>query len=682
MDIPSIQTTYFPLTGGLNLVTPPLSLKDGLCRDAVNFECDVDGGYRRVAGYERFDGQTEPSSITYYALPISSFSDTVANGDIITGVTSAETATVLASDDDNIYITKASGAFESSGEVLNVSGSPVAISSASQNAGGAPTSALDATYTNLAADIYRALITAVPGSGSILGVWMYNDIVYAFRNNAGGTAAAMYKSTSSGWSLVNLNNEISFTNANTDVGDGDTLTQGGVTATILRVVVETGTLQSGTNTGRLIIGAPTGGNFTAGAATSTGSGALTLSGAESAITLAVGGRYEFVNHNFGGSSGTFRMYGASGTNKLFEFDGTVYVPITTGLPVDTPNHIAVHLNYLITTYDSSLQRSSIGAPYMWTVITGAAELAVGESVTQILPIVGSNNSAAMAVFTRNKTMMLYGSTEADLQLVTFSLEAGAAAYTGQNIGDVYVLDQQGVRQMSGSDTFGNFSDVQITRFIKPWIAARTGKAVASCISRDRSQYRLFFNDKYVLHITFDNGRIVGMMPILLEHTFNCVSSHEVISTGEEYILAGGTDGYVYRLDKGTSFDGANINSFISLVFSYMKSPRVRKNFKKAVYEITGGGYSEIDASYELGYGSADINQGVTSMLASAAGSVFWDSFIWDSFYWDGRTLLPIEHKLFGTAENISLILRCDSQDFEPFTINSALIHHIPRRQKR
>ena len=49
--------------------------------------------------------------------------------------------------------------------------------------------------------------------------------------------------------------------------DGDTLTQGGVTATIRRVVVETGTLVSGVNTGRLIITAPGGGNFAAGAAT-------------------------------------------------------------------------------------------------------------------------------------------------------------------------------------------------------------------------------------------------------------------------------------------------------------------------------------------------------------------------------------------------------------------------------
>ena len=43
---------------------------------------------------------------------------------------------------------------------------------------------------------------AVAGSGPIRGVWEYNNVVYAFRNNAGGSACVMHKSTSSGWAVV------------------------------------------------------------------------------------------------------------------------------------------------------------------------------------------------------------------------------------------------------------------------------------------------------------------------------------------------------------------------------------------------------------------------------------------------------------------------------------------------
>ena len=43
---------------------------------------------------------------------------------------------------------------------------------------------------------------AVTGSGPIRGVWDYNNVVYAFRDNAGGTACVMHKSTSTGWAVV------------------------------------------------------------------------------------------------------------------------------------------------------------------------------------------------------------------------------------------------------------------------------------------------------------------------------------------------------------------------------------------------------------------------------------------------------------------------------------------------
>jgi hypothetical protein len=130
----------------------------------------------------------------------------------------------------SVVLTKITGTFSTGN--IKVGGVVVGTVLGAQVQDGAATALLHAQYRNLAADVYRALIAAIPGSGNILGVWLYNDVVYAFRNDAGGTKAVMYKSTASGWSAVTLGEEISFTNANASVGDGDTLTQGAVTATI------------------------------------------------------------------------------------------------------------------------------------------------------------------------------------------------------------------------------------------------------------------------------------------------------------------------------------------------------------------------------------------------------------------------------------------------------------------
>ena len=36
---------------------------------ADNFEIDIRGRYRRIDGYERFDGRELPSAVAYYKMP-------------------------------------------------------------------------------------------------------------------------------------------------------------------------------------------------------------------------------------------------------------------------------------------------------------------------------------------------------------------------------------------------------------------------------------------------------------------------------------------------------------------------------------------------------------------------------------------------------------------------------------
>ena len=89
------------------------------------------------------------------------------------------------------------------------------------------------------------------------------------------------------WANLARYEEVAFTSGSGDVDVGDTLTKGAVTATIDAVTITSGSLGAGTAAGSLKISARAGGNFSAGAATTTGAGAVTLSGAET-ITEDVG----------------------------------------------------------------------------------------------------------------------------------------------------------------------------------------------------------------------------------------------------------------------------------------------------------------------------------------------------------------------------------------------------------
>jgi len=125
-----LQSDYFPFEGGLNMIEPALSMRAGELVSADNFEVDVRGRYRRVDGYERFDGQTLPSEITFYRIPFtvgtardsvfdSAFSSAFdmqipSVGDLVKGETSGAIGSVLQVSIEDVTGDAAAGTFSTS----------------------------------------------------------------------------------------------------------------------------------------------------------------------------------------------------------------------------------------------------------------------------------------------------------------------------------------------------------------------------------------------------------------------------------------------------------------------------------------------------------------------------------------------------------------------------------------
>ncbi len=62
------KTKSFQLKGSINEITSPLSMKPGELYGVSNYEPGETNGYRRIAGYERLDGQQSPSDASYWIL--------------------------------------------------------------------------------------------------------------------------------------------------------------------------------------------------------------------------------------------------------------------------------------------------------------------------------------------------------------------------------------------------------------------------------------------------------------------------------------------------------------------------------------------------------------------------------------------------------------------------------------
>lgn len=677
MNLPSVQYELIALENGLNQISPTLAMSSGACKNASNFECLELGGYGRIGGYERYSGQFAPSVASYSTLFVTTYTNVPTVGQTITNASATATGVLIAVEGVYMVFTKSTGSF-TVGDTLKVGATVIGTLVAPT---GSISSLLNARYTNLAASVYRASIAKPTGSNSIRGGFIYNDLNYCVRDNAGETASNLFVESATGWQLVPLFNEVSFTTGSVATPtNGATLTQGGVTATLKRAVKQSGAW-TGTAAGRLIITNPSGGNFAAGAATLTGGVTVVLTGAQTAITLLPGGKGETCEANFSGQLSARRTYYADGVNRMFEFDGETVVPLATGVTPDMPKHVTAFKNHLFCSVQSSIFNSGIGDPYNWTPLAGAAELACGDSVTNFLVQPGSQTAGAMSVHARNTTFLLYGTSAANWNLVTYNNGVGALDYTAQNLSQSYIMDDRGVMSLTSSLNYGNFDNATITNLIRPFISEKRTKVSCSSLDRSKSQYRVFFTDGSGLYITILGNDVKGCMPTFFPVAAN-VAWEGTLSNGELVKYFGGADGHVYQLDKGTSFDGEKINSYVTLNWDSIKSPRLRKRYRRASVEASSDGYAEVSFGYALAYGDTSVPQGATIGYPMPFSPVYWDSFTWDNFVWDGKTLFPTECELTGTAENIQITLGSDSAEYQPYAINSVIIHYSTRRGLR
>lgn len=553
---------------------------------------------------------------------------------------------------------------------------------------GADTAANDATFAQSAIETQRALIGkvgAADGSGAVLGGHVYNADVYAFRNNAAGTQCLMWKATSTGWVQQALGNRVSFTSGTDEMVDSGTLTQSGITAPIRRVVKQSGDWSSNDAAGYIIVGDVSGAPFAAGAATDGASGACTLSGAETAQTIQPSGRFEFRNYNFFGSTKTKRMYGVSGVDYAFEFDGTSFVPIITGNTVDTPTHIEIYKEHLFLAFaNGSLQNGSTGTPYVWSG-GGANEYGFGEDIVGIIREIGKS----LLILGRNKTEVLHGSNTSDdpWDVADISAESGGIEWTLQRLYKSRYLDDNGITNAESVQAFGDFKVNTTSQLINPLIDVKKESVISSILVRKKNQYRLFFDDGTSIVATYNGRKLAGWSTMAYRDSVGSgipvrVTANGEDSSGTEILFFGSDDGYLYQMDKGTSFDGAPVSAAVILAYFNAGSPAYSKHWHKVDLEMEGANGAVISYNAVFDYATGSSPPDLTGTVTLASGGGYWNTALWNQFTWASDDVTLVDGDITGDGRNVSLQISSVATYIEPHTILGATFHYSMRRLVR
>jgi len=489
---------------------------------------------------------------------------------------------------------------------------------------------------------------------------------------------------------------LAFNSGSIEMSVGDTITgaSSGKTAVITSVVINSGTIASGDAAGYISV-KNNSGTWTASEAiningvdhaTVNGSSqpsnvtVATANGTVYAQTLEPGGKYEFVNYNFRGESSGQTMYGANTVNNGFSWDGTTFIKYATGMDVDTPEHVIAHNKHLFFSYtNGSIQHSSIGAPNKWSVVEGAAELNVGDIVTGFSTEV--NN--VMSIFTRNDAYMLYGSSAVDWELRRFHQGAGAIPYTLQKMDQTFFLDDRGLTSIFTVQYFGDFQSAVASDKVDPYIQNKKDNTVNSIRVRGKNQYRLFFDDKTGLAMTFLNRKNRGMMPFTLDHQVISVCSAED-SNGFEVLFAGFDDGYVRKLDSGTSFDGSSVDSFIRTAYYNYGSPQIKKRFRELRLEVNADTSTTLTVipSYDFGGTFDPKTSPVSSEYDVTVSADQWNEDDVSNPS-TGITVVASERlKINGIGTNMGLIIKNNVTYDKPITLQGAVVDFSARGVRR
>ncbi len=387
--------------------------------------------------------------------------------------------------------------------------------------------------------------------------------------------------------------------------------------------------------------------------------------------LPTGGRYEFVNYNFGQKT---KVYGVSGSHRAFEWDGSSWKWINTGMNPDKPDHVAATGNYLWLSVGSLIENSPVADPTgIWSLRTGANLINTVGDVTALM-IEGGN----LVAMDRSKIWIHYGTPlQSDERFENLTDKTGAVEWSAQTIGKIRYLDDFGLTDLYRVQQYGDFKHNTFSEAITPFLIAYKDRVKASVAIRKHNEYVLFLDDGRAAVCDFKRNKILGFSVFNFGKVFNCAVSGDD-STKSERVFVGSSDGYVYELEKGPSFDGSNIESWAMLSYHHYGTPRNKKRYRRAALDVDAPEALTLKVRADFDYGNKSSNEITRAVVANTG---LWDDDAWNTYSVAMDPASQETFPVYGSAKNMGLSIYHSGKQNTTFRI-SGLVTDISVRARQ
>jgi len=395
------------------------------------------------------------------------------------------------------------------------------------------------------------------------------------------------------------------------------------------------------------------------------------------VNLGGSGKLRFLRYNL---DGTDKLMIVDGTGKPFRFDGTTFEQLSS-LPSDTSgsSHIVNFKNHVFLGNDKSLVFS---APYEdddFTSASGGGIINIADTITGLIVF-----REQLIIFSENTINRLVGNSIADFQLQPVSRDLGCvAADTIQEIGgDVVFLGPDGLRLFSATDRVGDFSLGVISKPIQTemidLISSSPG-GFSSTVIREKSQYRLFGYNS-----AFSNEAAKGIAGTQLQEgiSWNDMRGINAFVTFSEYdgfaerIYFAASDGYVYQMEQGNSFDGVDIPATFATPFVPLNDPAVRKTIYKGTTYLDVNGDFDLEYSLKFDFDQPTSPQPDSILSTSAGASITYGSGIFGTSLFGTKQKAIFDVQTVGSGFTVSILYETTGLNTDAvFTIDAATLEY-------
>ena len=662
------ETFRIEFKGGLITNLSPLQQAinaPGSARILRNYEPSIDGGYKRIQGYEKFDSNI-----------IAPYGNPVVNGASQSGTSlSLRAIHTTPAVGDTLTIDGVSGTY-------TVASGGISYTAARDEVTLTLTSSLNSSPANGAVVTFVTVTTENYANG----MTFFNSKAVVAMN------ADIVETAGSGYTKINKPNygtpliDGASQTGTTLVADAfDTFPQAGDVFTIAGIDkvyrVET-TVSSYSDSGSKEV------NITI-------HPALASSPADNAaITFISSDREGAVNTRFDiiDFTGTKTLVIVDGTNAPALYNGTTFTVLDSA-PSDVigAKVVATHKNHIFYAKGRVL---SFGSPLTTTDFqsgNGAGSIGLDNDIVAI-----KSFRDQLIVFTDSSIFRLNGDALATFNLQPITRDIGCIQTDSvQEIGgDVVFMAPDGLRLLSATERIGDFGLAPITKKIQgtfnDFVKLHTD--FFSLVIRNKSQYRLFgWNDNFtrpnaqgILFTQFASPGEASVIDFAETRGIQVTACASVYSGTTEFVLFSGKEGFLHRMENDTSsFDGNNIATTFATPFYPINDPRIRKTIYKAQFYLDPEGRVNFDLNLKFDFdeSGAVVMPAVTFTNASSNASQFYGVAAYGTATYGAKLQKVFSAQTTGSGKTISAQFEADNNTDVPYALDALTLEYATHARR-